>query len=1032
MPRGDAIADTTNAEARCTRASDFWVTGGGARVVVRARALRDCVMAKRGLLCLLVMIGFVGPARASVDFDSGSIAGTVTTTNGTIAPQTIVRATPIISTLGSATAFADSTGHYELDFIPVGDYRLDAFYEGTQVASATVTVTKAATTTQNFTFAAGTVSIHVARNSADDLNALLFLQSAEPAPACFAPGATCSGSPMMCNCEIAGRRYFCDPSGACHWELQPFYQAMTGADGFAHKLVPAGLYNVAVGSSTPSSGPMPEMSQSGYIIVHTANDLTVADGIDQFAGDLNYDTATISGTITAGGTPITNVVVRADAGGQNGSITAWVAQDGTYSMELPAGPNYTLTALQDGASSIGSTSNVALAPQETRTIDFSVPGANVSGDVVVDGQPGKSAGVLIQKHAPVSCAAADSCEFNDPMGMCHCTLDGDRFMCMTTPMGPVCQWEMGGLQSTFADATGHFTKFLSPGTYDLRIGSAPVFGPFMMPIQFGQVEVGSATTTIVDGADVSVGVFSYVTGTVAGTATSCGTPLHATFELRNPTGQLTTDQVSGSYTLRAPEGDYTLSARIDGTEFASTPMTIASSSPQTWDTTFDLGEVRGLVLRDGQPATNSQVFLQEQTPASLTCNASCQMYMPTANFCDRCPSGTRFYRCAPQPDSSIHCEWETPRFYQANTRTDGFFTITVAPAIYKLAVLSSSSSDPMGGQTGGILVGTFDVDVAACRQTEVGLASEVPVTGGQNETVSLGDGIVLTFADVAAGNASYVASSTPPPNEPEPAFQSAGLFYDISVPAIAGPVTLCLPYDAEAAGPEDDLHLYHNDATLGWTDITTSIDTVNHVVCGVTNSFSWFAVGIVAAPQSPLSIAGSSSAVVADSTCHGHATLVASGGTGTYEWFQGDVPLGSTATLTVDTLALGSNTIRVVDGSSSATFAVSVVDTSPPSFSVAASPSSLWPPNGKLVAVTPVSTVTDNCDAAPRISFVQATSSTGTPNDMVIDGEALSLRAFRAGSETAGRTYTLEYAATDASGNRSTAATTVTVPHDRR
>jgi hypothetical protein len=47
------------------------------------------------------------------------------------------------------------------------------------------------------------------------------------------------------------------------------------------------------------------------------------------------------------------------------------------------------------------------------------------------------------------------------------------------------------------------------------------------------------------------------------------------------------------------------------------------------------------------------------------------------------------------------------------------------------------------------------------------------------------------------------------------------------------------------------------------------------------------------------------------------------------------------------------------------------------------------------------------------------------------DDRAVSLRADRAGAGP-GRTYTLTYSATDASGNSAAAVTTVSVPHDQR
>ena len=48
------------------------------------------------------------------------------------------------------------------------------------------------------------------------------------------------------------------------------------------------------------------------------------------------------------------------------------------------------------------------------------------------------------------------------------------------------------------------------------------------------------------------------------------------------------------------------------------------------------------------------------------------------------------------------------------------------------------------------------------------------------------------------------------------------------------------------------------------------------------------------------------------------------------------------------------------------------------------------------------------------------------------DDRQFSLAATREGGNLAGRVYTLTYSATDGSGNKATASTTVTVPHDQR
>lgn len=113
-------------------------------------------------------------------------------------------------------------------------------------------------------------------------------------------------------------------------------------------------------------------------------------------------------------------------------------------------------------------------------------------------------------------------------------------------------------------------------------------------------------------------------------------------------------------------------------------------------------------------------------------------------------------------------------------------------------------------------------------------------------------------------------------------------------------------------------------------------------------------------------------------------------------------------------------------------------DSAPPTLAIAASPSGLWPPNGKLVPVHIVVTVSDNVDAAPTVRLTAITCDDGCNPATDVDGAAIgtddrafSLRARRTGGGS-GRTYTITYTATDASQLQSVATATVLVPHDRR
>ena len=112
------------------------------------------------------------------------------------------------------------------------------------------------------------------------------------------------------------------------------------------------------------------------------------------------------------------------------------------------------------------------------------------------------------------------------------------------------------------------------------------------------------------------------------------------------------------------------------------------------------------------------------------------------------------------------------------------------------------------------------------------------------------------------------------------------------------------------------------------------------------------------------------------------------------------------------------------------------IDKTPPVISGLSVPSSLWPPNHKLVTVA---TVTANDALSGLASFSVTGTSNEPPNpgesDIVITGGGLQpcviqLRAERLGTGT-GRIYTLTATASDLAGNTTTVKTTVIVPHDQ-
>ena len=150
-----------------------------------------------------------------------------------------------------------------------------------------------------------------------------------------------------------------------------------------------------------------------------------------------------------------------------------------------------------------------------------------------------------------------------------------------------------------------------------------------------------------------------------------------------------------------------------------------------------------------------------------------------------------------------------------------------------------------------------------------------------------------------------------------------------------------------------------------------------------------------------------------------------------------------------DTYALGTTvvTFQGTDAAGNASSCVSrgvVQDTTPPVLALVVEPRTLWPPNHRLVAVGASWQALDLCDPDPGVVLSRVTSS--EPDDSPGDGDGATigdivgadvgqvdttilLRAERSGSGP-GRSYDVEFTATDASGNRASAIGLVEVPHD--
>jgi parallel beta-helix repeat protein/predicted outer membrane repeat protein len=144
------------------------------------------------------------------------------------------------------------------------------------------------------------------------------------------------------------------------------------------------------------------------------------------------------------------------------------------------------------------------------------------------------------------------------------------------------------------------------------------------------------------------------------------------------------------------------------------------------------------------------------------------------------------------------------------------------------------------GDDNGIAIvdmGAFEATVGSTPPGQGVFVEPVdPVTGETPAT--------LTFDEVTNGGVTTVTSTTPSEEQGAPEgfmFGSPPVIYEVTTTAVySGNIKVCFDYSGISYGNEAKLKLFHR-TDGGWVDITTSVDTVNKIICGTVTSLSYFA-----------------------------------------------------------------------------------------------------------------------------------------------------------------------------------------------
>lgn len=183
-----------------------------------------------------------------------------------------------------------------------------------------------------------------------------------------------------------------------------------------------------------------------------------------------------------------------------------------------------------------------------------------------------------------------------------------------------------------------------------------------------------------------------------------------------------------------------------------------------------------------------------------------------------------------------HVDVTTPG--TSGTGGTGVFDVELPVAVASGARISATATDPRGNTS----------EISPCVvavNTPAGAAIVVRPLDASSGSLP----VTLTFDQVHVGGETSLTITDVNPVLPSEFVSSDGLFYGISTTAqFSGEVEVCLTYDeALLLVPENRLQLFHGDTAFTpaqWTEITSTLDTETNTICGYTDHFSPFALGV--------------------------------------------------------------------------------------------------------------------------------------------------------------------------------------------